>query len=216
MQIRHVVLGEFQTNTYLIVLEDKTCILIDPAEPSPEITHILETEHLRLDHIWLTHGHVDHIKGLQSLLDQYHPQLACHRDEEIYLKEPEYNMSYITGNPIRINYTTHLWTHPIEDIIVNHQTPIKVIHTPGHTPGGVCYYFSRDDALFSGDTIFMGTIGRTDLPGGDISQLETSISTLKKILPDQCRVFPGHGINTVWQSELRHNPYLQGNLKEMD
>ncbi|MBP7460735.1 MAG: MBL fold metallo-hydrolase [Candidatus Delongbacteria bacterium] len=216
MQIRHLVLGELGTNTYLLIMEDHSLILIDPAESTPEIPHLIESKHLTLESIWLTHGHVDHIKGVQPLLDRYHPTLFCHREEECFLRKPEYNMSMLMGAHLTINYPVHYWSKPVEEIIIGSGLHVKIIHTPGHTPGGVCYYFEEKAVLFSGDTLFMGSIGRTDLPGGSFSQIQSSLDTLKQILPDTCRIFPGHGINTVWLSERKHNPYLTGDMKEME
>lgn len=209
MLIATFVLGDFQANCYCVQADAKAkdCILIDPGQhPFPMIQH-LQHKHLNPAAIILTHGHIDHIGGVELVREQWpDTQVYIHTADAAMLTDPDENLSMVAG--------TVFQARPAEKILAG-ETRIEiaglqfeVLHTPGHTPGGVCLYNAPEGILFSGDTLFAGSVGRSDFPGGDAEQLIQGIKTKLLILPDTTRVYPGHGPATTVRNEKRHNPFL--------
>ena len=193
MTVHTLPLGAYQTNTYIVVNGDR-CVVID-AGYSPEIiARFLEKSGLTAEAIFLTHGHFDHVggvKGLAQLLD-------C----PVYIHEAELSMpEAMTAGPL---YYTH--TYGEGDRMEKAGLSFKILHTPGHTPGSVC--LMAENALFSGDTLFAGSCGRTDLPGGDWATIRCSLNRLAQ-LENDVTVYPGHGESTTLAQEKRYNPYMQ-------
>jgi hydroxyacylglutathione hydrolase len=205
MKIRtYVLLPEFETNTYLIWDTDtKEAILIDVAAPDQGLINDINKFELKLKYLFLTHGHGDHIAGNEMIKNEFNPQIGIHGSDAEMLSDPQKNLS---------NYWNYNVISPAADIILKDgdsfrlgKSEIKVIHTPGHTRGGVCYLI--DDNLFSGDTLFAESVGRTDLPGGDYKTLLKSIAKLFQ-LPDLIKVYPGHGPQTTLEDEKIGNPFV--------
>ena len=195
LNIETLPLGAYQTNCYIAWGENSDdCIVIDPGYAPEQV--ILEAEDLgkRIDAILLTHGHFDHVGGVRGIAERLGCPVYLHRQE---LSQPE----QMTAGPLY--YTC---TYGEGDTLTLAGLTIRVLHTPGHTPGSVC--LAVEDALFSGDTLFQNSIGRTDFPGGSFPQMQKSLQRLKA-LPGNYRVLPGHGPETTLDEERNYNPYLR-------
>lgn len=197
------ILPEFETNTYL-VWDEKTseAIIIDPAFPAPAL--INELKNLKLKYVVNTHGHGDHIGGNEFVLQNFKVPLCIHKNDAEMLSNPYLNLSNSFGIDI-ISPKADILLKDGDKIIIGNEV-IKVIHTPGHTSGGICLH--TDNLLFSGDTLFCESIGRTDLPSGDFEQLKKSILEKLFILPDETIVLPGHGDSTTIGKEKIENPFV--------
>lgn len=198
MEIRSYVLGPIETNTYLLV-DGTDAILIDPASKAEKLINILGE--LKLVGILLTHGHFDHIKAVDGLYEKYKCPVYLHEDDE-QLARDKYSgesfglVSYITCPIVKLK----------EGKMKINSFEFETIFTPGHTPGSVIYVF--EDAIFTGDTLFMGSVGRTDLSGGDMRKLKDSLRVFKQFNHDYV-IYPGHDQFTKLSLELINNIYLQ-------
>ena len=198
MEIQTLVLGPLQTNTYLLK-QGHDVILIDPASKPEKLIELLGQDTLQA--ILLTHGHFDHIKAVDGLYDHFRCPVFLHPEDEEMARDKRSGSMFGLVSYIRCPIV------PLEE------GPMQIgpfrfetVFTPGHTKGSVVFVF--EDAIFSGDTLFRGSIGRTDLEGGDASEMRRSLrwfSTLEK----DYRIFPGHDEPTTLARELVHNPYLK-------
>lgn len=195
LHVHTLALGAYQTNCYIIWAEGSdTCAVIDPGY-DPD-TVLLQATHLSktIEAILLTHGHFDHVGGVKLLAEL----TGC----RVYLCAGDLSMpQQFTAGPLF--YTD---SYAEGDVIPVAGLSVRVLHTPGHTPGSVC--LAAEDCLFSGDTLFRESCGRTDLPGGDWSQILASLRRLKA-LDQNYRVYPGHGPATTLEDEKKWNPYLR-------
>ena len=206
IEIKSMTLGMVATNCYLIInKETKEALLIDPADNALRISNVIEENVCTLKAILLTHGHFDHIMALNELKKRYNVPVYAHEEEEDVLKQSSLNMSGMNGQI----YTTQA------DIYVKDGEHLKlagldiiVLHTPGHTKGGVCYYLPEEKVLMSGDTLFHCSIGRTDFPTGSMSQLVRSVKEQLFVLPDDVQVYPGHDSVTSIGYEKQYNPFF--------
>ena len=194
MEIIPLALGDYMTNCYIIRQENsKECCILDPGYEAGRILSFLDEKQLAPKAILLTHGHFDHVGAVKDL--------AAETDCEVYISAADLSLPpMITNGPL---YYTN--TYPESGSLTIAGLSFRVIPTPGHTPGSVCLMV--EDALFSGDTLFAGSYGRTDLPGGSWSSISASLKKLAA-LPGDYRVFPGHGAATTLEYERRCNPYL--------
>lgn len=196
MEIRNLKLGSYQTNCYIAWGEGATdCIVVDPGfEPErvlEQVRHLGKT----VAAILLTHGHFDHVGGVK--------QIAAETGCRVYICKEDLMLNpMLTDGAI---YCTD--TYAEGDALHLAGLTLQVLNTPGHTPGCVCLVC--EDVIFSGDTLFAGTCGRTDLPGGSMAQMRKSLARLKA-LPENYRVLPGHGEDSTLDEERVYNPYLQG------
>ena len=207
MKIQNFVLGMVGTNCYLVVNEEeKQCILIDPAVYSGEIAEQIRREGLDLRAILLTHGHFDHIMGIDGFRKEF-PEIPvyAHREEEALLKDASMNASLEFGRQYTFSGAAYAEDGDVLDLA---GMQFQVIHTPGHTIGGCCYYLQEEKVLFSGDTLFRESIGRTDLPTGNGGQLMRSIREKLFTLPEETAVYPGHMERTTIGDEKKYNPYF--------
>ena len=192
MNIQKLTLGLYQTNTYLLA-NDTEAVVIDPGYEADTILDALAGKTLKA--ILLTHGHFDHVGAVKELV----AETGC----EVWIHAAESTMPpMVTAGPL---YFTHTYDEgdtvtPIEGL------ELTVLHTPGHTPGSVCLLWGQE--LFAGDTLFAGSCGRVDLPGGDPAQMMQSLNRLASLQSDY-RVHPGHGPSTTLSQEKRHNPYMR-------
>ena len=197
------VLPAFGTNTYLVWDEtSKEAMIIDPADRSKDLLDA--TKDLNLKYIVNTHGHGDHIGGNKFLKENTHAQLAIHELDEPMLIDPRQNLSTHWGAEL-ISSGADIKLKDGDSLQLGNKE-IAVIHTPGHSQGGICLLV--DDLLFCGDTLFAGSIGRTDLPGGDYATLINAIKTRLLVLDGNTKVFPGHGPDTTIEDEKIGNPFV--------
>ena len=206
--IKRIIVGPVETNCYFLV-NDGTMqtIIFDPGDSPDAICEYMERNGFKPEAICLTHGHYDHILGVAELRRQYClPVYACAAEESV-LSDGELNHS-------AVHYSTPVTVKA--DRLLNDGEKfslagfdIELIHTPGHTEGSCCYYISAEKMLLSGDTLFEGSVGRTDLPTGSMRQMMDSINDRLRKLPDDTEVYPGHGGFTSIGEEKQWNPYFE-------
>ena len=200
LKIKTMVVGPIATNCYLLKEEESGHgLLIDPgAEPERILTAVL-AEKTSIDGILLTHGHFDHIGGVKRLKEEFQAPVYLGKRETVIVSNPHYNLSANMAEPFTVGYDFLVSDGQVLRFSDMSGLEIKVIATPGHTIGGVCYYL--DGILFSGDTLFSSSYGRVDLPTGDEIQILNSIKNKLLCLPEDTQVFPGHGGSTVIERE---------------
>ena len=200
------ILGMVGTNCYLLCNMDiKECVLIDPADRQDEISRMIDESGCSLKGILLTHGHFDHIMAADAVRDKYGIKVYASCDEKNTLEQPHINLGEAYG--LKLSVKADVW-HKDGEILKLAGFDIEALHTPGHTEGGSCYYIREIGVLFSGDTLFCGSVGRTDFPGGSMSEIVRSIKEKVMVLPDDTKVYPGHGEGTSVGYERENNPFL--------
>lgn len=215
VKIGRMVLGVASTNTYFLYREgDGSCIVIDPADQGTAIYANLFKNDLKVEGILLTHGHFDHIWGVSALKGAVNRERAGKGLEPIkvyaldaekpLLESARLNVSESAGRACTVSADEFLKDG--QELTIAGIT-LKVIATPGHTAGGCCYYLEEDGLLISGDTLFQDSVGRTDLPTGSMSTLIRSIREKLFCLPDDVKVYPGHGGSTTIGYEKENNPF---------
>jgi len=203
-------LGPIDTNTYILMDDEiKEAVIIDPAGSPQELIKFLDEGGYKLDCVLLTHGHHDHIGGLAGLREHYGAwklRVYAAKPEQEVLMVAQYNLSNMFGE----GYTTHanMMMNDGQKFEVTSAHECKCIYTPGHTIGSCCFYFEKEKWLFSGDTLFAGSIGRSDFPTGDTTVLLDSVNKILMALPDDVYVFPGHGPETTIGHERKTNPFV--------
>lgn len=203
--------GMFAVNCYIVISEKGNAVLIDAPEGADRILSEIEKNGASLKKILLTHGHCDHIESLAEIAEKTGAEVYIHEFDAPKLTDPRMNLSeffamYLDA-PAR-HYDKAV-TVKDGDIISQDELEFKVMHTPGHTSGCVCYIL--DDVMFSGDTLFKDSIGRTDMPDGNYSVLAKTLSMLSEIEQDY-RVLPGHNEETALSREKAQNPFLNENI----
>jgi hydroxyacylglutathione hydrolase len=206
MQITPIVVGAFQVNCYIIATGTGQALVVDPGDDAGQIAVSLREQNLSVAAYLITHGHMDHVGGLGEITRLFPAPVAMHPADAAWAFTP--------ANQALPYYETPGHPAAIERELADGQKyndsgiSYEVLATPGHTPGGVCFYFPAEKALFSGDTLFSGSIGRTDFPGSDETLMEQSLLRLTG-LPDDTFVYPGHGPRTTIGREKKHNPFLR-------
>jgi glyoxylase-like metal-dependent hydrolase (beta-lactamase superfamily II) len=206
MRIERFQLGSLWTNCYVVANSTKDAFVIDPGGPTAEVKRFIAENGLCVKRILLTHGHGDHIAGLEEIRDLASDGTAIHSEDEDCVTNPSKNLSSMMGTSFKFKGAD--LTLKDGDTISAGDMSVKVIHTPGHTKGGCCFYISEGDEalLISGDTLFARSVGRTDLPGGDERELLKSLKKLDSF-PDSLPVYPGHGPSTTLGEERMLNPF---------
>lgn len=196
----------FTANCYF-VFDDKTNegFLVDPGAYTKRHEEYIKSHCKCLKYILLTHGHFDHISGVKQFRDAFDAKVVIHEKDEACLRDSIKSLGISQGlsSPgIKADITV-----TDGDELNFNDAKIKVIHTPGHTKGGVCYMI--DDMLFTGDTLFKGTVGRTDFPGGSMKEIVASVNRVGSLSGDY-KVYPGHEGETTLNFERNNNPYMRG------
>ncbi len=221
--VERIVVGLFHTNAYIFSAWKKECIVIDPGGDAEEFISHLTVKSLVPRGIICTHGHIDHISAAGLIQQHYlnkkdiHIPLAIHEEDSKYLgvnaRSVHVENLACMGIPDSDMFSDIVKILPAPDVLLNDgdfpfESDLKVIHTPGHTPGSICLFSKDHNILFSGDTLFFEGIGRTDLPGGSMNEIISSIKEKIFTLPETMAVFPGHGPHTTLERELKHNPFI--------
>ena len=206
MRMSKLVVGPVATNCYIVSDENtKEAFIIDPgAEPDRIIDKVKETG-VSVKAILLTHGHFDHISAVNELKREFGVDVYVGQEDADLMADVELNVSYMFGMPYAARADKILRDGDMLEIA---GFSIKVLFTPGHTKGGVCYYFEKENVAFSGDTLFQQSVGRTDFPTGSARVLSESIKNKLMVLPEDLQLFPGHGDSTTVGYEKKYNMFL--------
>lgn len=210
MEFKQIPLGPLQTNAYVLYNDEKKALIFDPGGEGAKLNQWLKDEGLQPLAILLTHAHFDHIGAVDEVRDEWGIPVYIHQLEQDWLTDPKKNGSaFFMGNALTV-------INPADEIIQEEFVlsigpfKLQIFETPGHSPGSVSYYVAERSIVFSGDALFMGSIGRTDLPGGNHQQLLNSIHDKLLELPEETIVASGHGPLTTIENEMNTNPFLAG------
>lgn len=210
-QIQCFAFSPIQENTYVLHNESKECIVIDPGcyfdEEKEALKDFIASNGLKPVKLLNTHCHLDHVFGNKMVAETYGLTLQLHeKEKQVLAFAPTSGLMY---NMPFDNYTGDFIELKAGDTILLGQDTLKVLETPGHSPGSICFYCAQQDFVIGGDVLFQNSIGRTDLPGGDHQTLLNSIHQQLMVLPEQTIVYNGHGSPTTIGEEKQHNPYLR-------
>ena len=201
-------LGAWQTNCYVVSVRGcERCWIVDAGFEADEMIDAIRRRGLTPNRLILTHGHLDHIAGVEAMRRVWRDlPIAIHETEADFLTDPELNLSVMIGEsivaPPASEFLSHGQTLTLGDVT------FEIRHTPGHSPGGIAVYQPQSKVAIVGDTLFAGSIGRYDFPTSDGPTLFKSIREQLLTMPDDTRILPGHGPATTIADEQRHNPYL--------
>lgn len=204
MKIEKIVEPYFGENMYILIDEEtKKCAVVDPGGASDKILNYIKVNSLELEYILLTHGHGDHIGAVNTIKSKTNAKVVAHNDEQELLNNNRKNLSYsMHCGPQELD--ADIYVHDKDKLELGN-LKLSFIHTPGHTKGCMCIRVNDD--MFTGDTLFAGSIGRTDLYGGDYRQIEKSLKKLAKY-EDKVKIHPGHGPSSTLGIEKMSNPYM--------
>ncbi len=200
-------------NCYVVSDESRDCVIIDCGAYYPEegqaIVGYIRQQQLTPRHLLCTHGHFDHCMGNGYIFRAFGLKPRAHQDDSFLMEKMEQQTSDILGIPI------HLDVPPVGSYLIDSDTITfgshtwQILHTPGHTPGGIVFYDADEHIAFSGDTLFRMSIGRTDFERGSYADMMTSLHMLATQLPADTKIYAGHGPETTMADEIRYNPYLR-------
>ena len=212
IHIQHFTFGAFSENTYLLWDETKSCIVIDPGNSdtseNQKLTDFINKNELKLERLILTHGHIDHINGNKYIFEKYGLLPEVHLDDLFFIQKHAATAAMyglmVDESPLPEKYIKE------GDVISFGTSELETIHTPGHSPGSITFFNKKEKLIISGDVLFNGSVGRSDLPMGNHQVLMKSIT--EKLLPlgDDMTVYSGHGPKTTIGSERMYNPFLNG------
>lgn len=208
MNVKIFMGGDDSATSYIVYNEKKEAVLIDPSFKASKIVKWLKEESINLLAILLTHGHFDHIEGIEEVKKSFSCPIYIEKNDEVLLDNPYKNGSVLFGKYVQVvEKTENLWD---EETLHFSDIEVQVIHTHFHTPGSVCFYFPKIQSLFTGDTLFYRSIGRTDLPLGNAKDVANSLLKLKKLYETNgdMKVYPGHGNSTSLEKEMEFNPFI--------
>lgn len=206
IQIKQIETGVIQENCY-VVYKGSDALIIDPGDETSKIKNELETLGVTPLAILLTHTHYDHIGALEDLRVDYEIPVYVSPEEQDWLGDPQLNLSIYGTHEISANPADFVFESP-ETVTIG-PFSFKVVQTPGHSPGGVSFIFEAGNCVFSGDALFKGSVGRTDLPGSEPEKLIPGVEEQLLTLPDDYTVYPGHLKSTTVEYEKRTNPYFR-------
>ncbi|MCP4613612.1 MAG: MBL fold metallo-hydrolase [Planctomycetes bacterium] len=210
MRIDGLALGAYETNCYVLRSSEasKDCLIIDAGLEADKLIKFLQEHSLNPVAVILTHGHIDHIEGVAALRTEFPDiKVYIHKLDAEMLTEPHSNLSAMMGAAFSVEPADFLIEE--ESVIELAEIKLSVLHTPGHTPGGICLYCEDEGVVFTDDTLFADSIGRTDFPNGNTQQLLQSIREKLFTLPDETKAYPGHGPMTTIAHEKAYNPFLR-------
>lgn len=209
MKWERIPLGPLQTNCYLLSNKEKEALIFDPGGEAAKLNQLLKERKVKPLAILLTHAHFDHIGAVEEVREEWKIPVYIHKNEKHWLTDPSANGSQL--------FLAHMIQASEADEIINGEGTFEIgtftfdlFETPGHSPGSVSYYFKEAEVVFSGDALFAGSIGRTDLPGGNHQQLINNIHDKLLTLPEDTIVLSGHGLETTIGQEMDSNPFLNG------
>lgn len=206
MRIKRLEVGHLLTNSY-IAGDKGECVIVDPGAEGDTILLEVASMGMRVTYIFVTHAHIDHIGALKLVKERTGAKIALHRDENLMLKTAPVQAPFFGLKPF-IPPSPDIYTEEDDTFEVGGHK-VRVLHVPGHSPGHLCFLFEENPPIiFVGDTLFMGSIGRTDLPGGSMKKLLEGIRKKILALPDETVVYPGHGPPTTIGREKKINPFL--------
>jgi hydroxyacylglutathione hydrolase len=210
MKWQRIPLGPLQTNAYILTNSNKECVIFDPGGDGQRLNTILRQQALTPVAVLLTHAHFDHIGAIDDVIANWDVPVYIHEKEKNWLKDPALNGSayFIPGQEILSKAEPTIL--PKEGSLGVSAFHLDLYYTPGHSPGSVSYYCKELGVVFSGDALFQGSIGRTNLPGGSQEQLLSSIHKKLLTLPEETIVLSGHGPETTIEAEMDSNPFLNG------
>lgn len=194
------------SNIYLIE-KDTNCIVVDPGSKKDNLLDYLNSHNLNVVAILLTHGHFDHIGGVDKLVEKYHCPVYIGFNDEFFLQDPHLNCSRYASNQEMV-LNTRPTTVSEGEILNLLGENIQVIETPFHTDGSVCYYLKDSNVIFTGDTLFKNTVGRDDLPTSNPRKRKSSLNKLIS-LPEETKIYPGHGGFSTIKQEKALNPFVK-------
>lgn len=210
MEIYRLVFNPIEVNTYVIADQSGHCAIIDcgcyEAHEYGKLGNLIMEKNLKPVLLLNTHCHLDHIFGDGFILEKYKLEAQCHKNE-IFNRENAVKVAEFFG--LKMDAPPEPGSYLIDDQLITFgTTSFKALHVPGHSAGSLAYYFENENVVFTGDALFAGSIGRTDLPGGNYETLMNSIKAKLFALPTNTVVYPGHGSATTIEKEIRTNPYF--------
>lgn len=209
LSISSLTVGELAVNCWFLTNEgSKETLVFDPGDEAGRIQAFADKKGWKISCILLTHGHADHMAAAEELKRLTGASVYALREEEPMLQNAKTNLSVFINHRVITVMADELLSDG--QMITLSGICLQVFHTPGHTPGGCCFYCEEAGCVFSGDTLFQGSVGRSDFPGGSMSQLVRSVREKLFLLPDDTKVYPGHGEETSIGYEKKYNPFVQG------
>ena len=206
LELQKCILGPVYTNCYLLKnKETGELIIVDPADCPEKIEMKISRMNGKPVAILLTHGHFDHILAAQAVKEKYNIPIYASEKEETTLLNPKVNLSVFGHGSCTLDADVYL--KDLQGVELAGFS-VQMIETPGHTVGSCCYYLKEEGVLFSGDTVFQGSVGRTDFPEGSTAAIVRSLHRLLDTLPDETEVYPGHDASTTIGYEKRYNPFV--------
>lgn len=212
IQIERFCFNPFQVNSYILYDDSLSCLIIDASCYSEAefiiMNNFIAKNGLKPEGLINTHGHVDHLTGTARICAKYSIEFSMHQSDQFLLKDA-WKYGAVFGFDIELPPVPGKWLTDGEKILFGNSY-VQAFHCPGHSPGSLVFYSEKNSFLITGDVLFAGSIGRTDLPGGNYEELMSSITKRILILPLDTRIYPGHGPDTTIEVELKNNPFLKG------